>query len=441
MRSRFAWAGAAALAVTFTSQIETRAAYTNLDGLVITNGTIIITTRSANDDYWHTASSSSIWDAGDNRGPGNTPGDCEMAALLQDNGYSTHMMPEKALAQFVNGFSGYTFEQGGNLNDPFQYYTGGAGETAPNGSNVFLSAMLVIMSGSGSSADMAPPNTNNISIITGEHTTLGDSATAPGSHSELFLYANKVSNNIGLTGGNGVSGNPGLYMRVLQPNHPIFQGIPLDATNRVKIWRDHYPDENSHVLTPGGNPNYVISWTGVDCNPGKSVPASDLTLLGTLDYPNTNQVVFAAMEKGGQLTPNTADSNSPWNGYTVAPSRIVQFFVNENGSGNSRRSFNCLTQWGRILFLRTCKWAMYEDLTPFQNFGIIDVGQISPGVIRLGWTGSIHNNYRIDGTADFMTWLPIVDSITNNGDGVRVTRTLNIAAAQQAVFMRVAALP
>jgi hypothetical protein len=37
--------------------------------------------------------------------------------------------------------------------------------------------------------------------------------------------------------------------------------------------------------------------------------------------------------------------------------------------------------------------------------------------------------------------VPVVDSITNNGDGVRVTRTLNIASAPQAVFMRVAALP
>jgi hypothetical protein len=37
--------------------------------------------------------------------------------------------------------------------------------------------------------------------------------------------------------------------------------------------------------------------------------------------------------------------------------------------------------------------------------------------------------------------VPVVDSIVNNGDGVRVTRTLNIASAPQAVFMRVAVLP
>jgi hypothetical protein len=118
-------------------------------------------------------------------------------------------------------------------------------------------------------------------------------------------------------------------------------------------------------------------------------------------------------------------------------------FVNENGSGNTRRSFNALTVWGRILFIRACKWAMEENLQPYQGLGIIDVGLISPTTIRLGWTGSIHNNYRIDGTASLINpnWVPVVDSIVNNGDGARVTRTLNMASAPQAVFMRVAVLP
>jgi hypothetical protein len=116
-------------------------------------------------------------------------------------------------------------------------------------------------------------------------------------------------------------------------------------------------------------------------------------------------------------------------------------FVNEQGGNQSRRCFNALTVWGRILFLRACKWAMEEDLAPFQGLGIVDFSLVSPSTIRLGWTGSIHNNYRIDGTTDFAKWVPIIDSITNNGDGARVTRTLSIASAPQAVFMRVAALP
>ena len=38
-------------------------------------------------------------------------------------------------------------------------------------------------------------------------------------------------------------------------------------------------------------------------------------------------------------------------------------------------------------------------------------------------------------------WIPVVDSITNKGEGVMVTRTLNIASAPQTAFLRVATLP
>lgn len=229
-------------------------------------------------------------------------------------------------------------------------------------------------------------------------------------------------------------------MRVTNTNHPIMQGIPLDAQGRVKIFRDPYPDENAHVLTPGGLPNYQISWCCANIASGQSVPAPGLNIIGLLDS-DTNQVVFAVIERGGGLGDTTQDALNPWSNYTVAPSRLVHMFVNEQGGNNARRCFNALTVWGRILFVRACQWAMEEDLAPFQGLGLIDVSLVSPSTIRLGWTGSIHSNYRIDGTTDFAHWLPIVDSITNNGDGVRVTRTLNIASAPQAVFMRVAALP
>ena len=149
------------------------------------------------------------------------------------------------------------------------------------------------------------------------------------------------------------------------------------------------------------------------------------------------------MERGGALIDTGSDPLNPWYNYTVAPSRIVHMFVNEQGGNNTRRCFNCLTVWGRIIFLRACKWAMEEDLQPYQGLGIIDVSLVSPSTIRLGWTGSIHNYYRIDGTTSLVNpnWVPVVDSIVNNGDGARVTRTLNMASAPQAVFMRVAALP
>src|ERR1035438_10828515 len=40
MKNRFVWAGALALAVGVRSEVETKAAYTNSNGTIITNGTI-----------------------------------------------------------------------------------------------------------------------------------------------------------------------------------------------------------------------------------------------------------------------------------------------------------------------------------------------------------------------------------------------------------------
>jgi len=141
------------------------------------------------------------------------------------------------------------------------------------------------------------------------------------------------------------------------------------------------------------------------------------------------------LDAGAQLAPDTSDPVSPWTGYTTTPSRLVHFFVNEGGSGNCRRSFNALTAWGRIIFVRTCKWAMGETLSPYQGFKIIDMGQISPSRIKLTWQDPLKHNYRIDGTVDFKHWLPIVDSITNQ------SRTLDISSGPQTLYMRVAALP
>ena len=58
MKNRYLWAGALALAIGAISQVETKAAYTNQNGTVITNGTIIVTTRAANDGHFFLQSSS-----------------------------------------------------------------------------------------------------------------------------------------------------------------------------------------------------------------------------------------------------------------------------------------------------------------------------------------------------------------------------------------------
>jgi hypothetical protein len=442
MKNQFVWASALALAIGAIGQVETKAAYTNSNGTIITNGTIIITTRAAGDGHFFTQSSSLTADMDDNRGPGYSPGDSAMCELLQDNGYSTKLLPDKALSTVNTSTGGGTcLDVFGSPNNPQLYYNGHSGPAGTAGFNELLTPMLVVQSGSGSTSDLAPPNTNGIPIVCGENAALGatdagPSGGAPATHFSLCLYSHRsVANKTSPS-------TDGLYMRVVNPTHPIMQGIPLDAQGRVKIFRDPYPDENAHVLPSSGLPNYVISWCCARIDSGQSIPAPGLSIIGLLDTA-TNYVVFAAMERGGVLGDTTQDAVNPWSNYTVAPSRLVHMFVNENGSGNSRRSFNALTVWGRILFLRACKWAMEEDLQPYQGLGIIDVGLVSPTTIRLGWTGSIHNNYRIDGTASLINpnWVPVADSIVNNGDGVRVTRTLNMASAPQAVFMRVAVLP
>jgi hypothetical protein len=426
-----------ALAVGAVSQVETRA-YTNVNGTVITNGPIIVTTRAAGDGHFFLQSSSTLDDMDDNRGSGFSPGDAAMAELLMDYGYSVRLLPDKVLnATAFNG--GTCLDVFGAPNNPGLYYDGHSGPANPSGFNELLTPMLVVISGSGSSADVAPPNTLGIPIVCGESavigaTDTGPSGAPPASHASICMYSHRsVSNRTSPT-------TDGLYMRVLNPNHPIMQGIPLDAQGRVKIFRDPYTDENAHVLTPGGLPNYQISWCCANIASGQSIPAPGLDIIGVLDTA-TNQVVFGVIERGGGLGDTTQDALDPWYNYTNAPSRLVHMFVNEQGGNNARRCFNCLTVWGRILFVRACKWAMEETLTPFQGLGIIDISQAGPTSVRLGWTGSSHNNYRIEGTTDFANWVPVVDSITNNGDGVRVTRTLSIASAPQAVFMRVLAYP
>lgn len=433
MKNRFLWASTMGLAIAAGSMVQTRAAYTNANGTIITNGTILITTRAANDGHFFRQSSSSIVDFDDTRGPGFTPGDSAMGELLGDNGYSVRMLPDKALS-WMNNSAGDCLDVFDNPNNPLGYYTAQQGPGNTQGpANELLSPMLLVISGSGSSADVAPPNTNGIPIVCGEHAVLGDSVGTPGSHAELFLYANKTdSSNKGSAAGQ--------YMKVLLPNHPIMQGIPLDSQGRVKIWRDPLPEESAHVLPGVGLTNYVISWTCVNIAEGKATPSPALQIIGVLDS-DTNQSVFATLERGAAFGTDTSDPNSQWTGKTVAPSRLVHFFVCEGGSGNCRRSFNALTVWGRILFVRACKWAMEENLTPFQNLGVMDVSLVSPSSIKVGWTGSKTSNYRIYGTTDFANWVPVVDDIPNTGDGTRVTRTLNIASAPQAVYLRVAAYP
>ncbi len=453
MKNRFVWGSAVALAVTLTSQMQTKATnFTNINEVVITNGVIFVTTRSGSDGWFRTQSSSTVWDADDPRGPGfYSPGDAKMCEALMDHGYTTRVLPEKALSLQNLNLAGPTFYwDGSSPTDPVGYYYAGGipggngisgGGTPPND---FYSAVLIIVSGSGGSADMPLVNTNGIPIIMGEHSCLGTNrGNASNERSEIYLYANKSSGN------NTATNSANIYMKVVNPSHPIMQGIPLDALGRVKMYRDPYPEELAHGPRAegigAGKLNYEVAWTTV--NTSTSIPAPGLDIIGRLDS-STNNVVFAVMEAGGTLASSVDDPGHPWFGRTTAPSRLVQLFVNEGGNGNSRRGFNCLSDIGKVIFIRTCKWAMGETLTPYVPLGVIQTSMVSPNKIKLEWSGLATKNYKVLGTvnlsgpSDFSNWQTVVEDIRGIDPGVGTTSVkLDISNGPQYAYLRVMPTP
>jgi hypothetical protein len=344
--------------------------------------------------------------------------------LLQDYGYVTRVVPEWLLrpdAFDPNGvYAGQT---------PEYYYGGGGGPSRPSDTNELFAASLVIISGSGSSADMPPPNTNNIPIIMGEHSCLGDQALS--GNSSLYLYGQKMSGNQ-----TGTTTGDGQYMIVLATNHPIMQGIPLDSQGRVKIWRDPYPEENAHLPASGSpKPNYKYSWTYVDIS--TSIVAPGTTVIG-LEGDNTNRAVFAVNPAGGELYSGSGT------GITNHPN-YVHFFVNEHGSGDARRAFNALTDIGRVIFIRTCMWAMGESLTPYRPLGLIRVSLVQPQQLQLSWEGDHTKNYKVLGTqnllgpANFSNWQTLAQDIPGSDGTISVK--FDLSGASHYAFLQVVPVP
>ena len=443
MKNRFLWAGAAALAVTVGSQAQP---------VAVTNGFVVISSRTACDSLYRQISSSTLYDADDFKGPGAfSPGDCAMAAILQDHGYSTRLIPEWLLSTTLVDPQGVYQAAlptyfGPPAEAPNYFYGGGGGPTKTSDTNSAYGAQLVIISGSGSSFDMPPPNTNGIGIIMGEHSCVADAMR--NQPSSLYMY------DMGGTGANtgdssGTTWPPTdtnlLYMKVTAAGkaHPIMQGIPLDAQDRVKIWRDPYPEENAHVPA-GGKPNWKYSWLRVNLDPSLATPTvvpAGTTVLGLYASDN-NYAVFAVTEKGGAIAP-IGDGRHPWYGQTTAPSRLVHFFCNERGSGDSRRAFNNLTDIAKVIFVRTCKWAMGETLQPYQPLGLIQVSKLNGSQIQLAWTGTATKNYKILGTTDIFStpsyWQTVAEDIKGL-DGT-VTAKLDLSGAAQYAFLRVTPVP
>jgi len=392
--------------------------------MALTNGLVVITTRAASDAAYRRISSSGLYDADDYRGPGTaTPGDSAMAALLMDNGYSCRLVPEWLLSPQASDPQG--------IYAPVPYddwiYGGAGGPTKLTDTNVLYSAQLVIYSGSSSGGDFPEPNTNGIAIMGGDHTIIGDR----GNKGSLFMYGNAGGSNADGPNAYPVPG-PIQWMKVTAAGkaHPIMQGIPLDAQDRVKLFRDRYPDENAHVPT-GGKVNYMFYVPYVDITVA-TVP-SGTTVLGVRDV-NNNQACFAIADVGGLDSQGNANTQ-----------RKVHIFINEGGSGDARRGFNNLSDIGRVIFLRACQWAMGETLTPYQPLGLIQVSQLSNTRIQLAWQGSALKNYKILGTANLLglpsSWQTVAQDIRGVDSPALTTAKLDISAGPQYAFLRVMPVP
>jgi hypothetical protein len=315
------------------------------------------------------------------KGPGMTaPGDVAMGATLGDYGYSSRLIQDTL------------------LNDA-NYYT----VTDDN-----FKIDLVIWSGSSASADVPMPP-GGIPLMMGEHVTLGNRTDRPGS---IFMYNGTQSSDPNESTG------ASKYMKIINPNHPIVAGIPTDSQGRVKIFREAYPDEEAHVPETGKR-NFEYRW----CTQVIADKAEGTTVIGVLDGAE-DRSVLAVVDVDGKL----ANDQS-------ATARMVHMFTNENGSGGSRRVFLALTELGKAIFVRSAKWAMGEELTPFQSFKILEVKREGGQQISLKWESSPKGSYKIQAATNFENWQTVVDDIPGADQAIR--STLDIAAGPQALYLRV----
>lgn len=378
MKNSMVWWGALALAVTASA------------GISALGGVILISTRYQQDTQFSTEFVS------DEKGPGMvSPGDVAMGSLLADHGYTFRIVLDRLLGPAAGSIG----------QDPLTFL---------QPQNPDMSPMLAIMSGSGASADTPPPP-EGVPVMMGEHVCLGNNAGRMGS---LYLY-----NGTSSTDPNESSNPPATkYMKVIAPDHPIMKGIPLDSQSRIKIFRDPYPEESAN-LPPGGKKNFEYRW----CTQTVADAAPGTTVLGVLDGDEAKSC-FAVADVGGMLANDT-----------TASVRLVHMFVNEQGSGGSRRVFLALTDLGRVLFVRAAKWAMGEELQPYKSFKILDITSEGTQAVNLSWEGSPRHNYRLQASDDLQSWQTVVEDIAG-ADGV-VTRKLDISAAPSTLFLRVGAMP
>lgn len=399
MKKRILWVSALALTATITPQINALADATNL---------IVITERRQSDP------TVSRTDLDDRRGPGMvSPGDMALHLYLGDNGYSCRYIPVTELdAGFANPFTG-------NFGNP----------TAFLANTNYFNAKLLFLTGAASSADNPNLASFNVPTLVGEAGLLGNGAAG-----SVFLYTTDAGTgfprNIDI---NGATGNLwGDYMTVTAAGklHPIFQGIPLDAQDRVLMVRAPYPEEELHRPPDavGGKPNFEYYWLFTT-----APPATGTEILAVMS-DNTNASCLAVADVGAVL----ADAS-------VNGRRLVHLPWTTESTSKSRRTFNSMSDIGKVITLRAAKWAMGETLAPYVPLGVIKTTQVSPTKIELKWTGSTEKNYKVLGTADLSappsTWETVVQDIPGVAGVDATSVKLDISNGPQYAFFRVMPVP
>jgi hypothetical protein len=416
MKHRLLWAGALSLATTLTPQITT---------LGQTNGVIMIVTRYEQDLSWYLEDGDVCDGMKVNGGGQCSQGDVAMAELLGDYGYPTRVIIDMELNaggpySKANPYTG--FEP-----NPVSYLAGGSSipDTTPNPD---YKACLIIQSGSANSSRAPLLATNGVPYMSGEHAVLGSRANK---HGSIFMYYGGNSDD---QAQQTPSTNQWMKVTAEGKAHPIMQGIPLDANDCVKIYRDPYPEETMH-LPVGGKPLWEVDIPFVPV--ADAAPATTVLGLYGSDYTKS---IFAVVDVtngvGGLLANGQA-----------ATVRMVHYYVSEGGAESYRRVFNSLSDMGRLIFVRAAKWAMGETLPPYQALGIIKVSQVNPAQIKLAWTGTATKSYKVLGTVNllgpstFSNWQTVAQDIPGV-DGVDATTVkLDISAAPQYAFLRVMPVP
>lgn len=267
---------------------------------------------------------------------GVAPGDIAMQILLQDNGFSARVVPDKS------------FYDPSVLGDVWDDVDTGEAHKVD----------LAILSGSSGSSDVPdvqPLFQQAIPIMMGEHVCLAEEAK-PGS---IKMYK-------GAGTGHGELENSDIRkIQIVNKDHPITQGIATDAEGFVQVFRDPYPAEGLFTGWFNSVPKQIIARDGLYENRLALGPVADkadgTVILAEIPVefaPAEGMMVcLAVVEKGGILADGTA-----------APARMVHWMTNEEGSGGPHRNFLALNETGRTLFIRACRWAMgMQDVSAVVN--------------------------------------------------------------------------